>query len=153
MRELRGHATTGSRAPREDWLRLVSDVERYPEWYPEGVREVVVLERDGDVPSRVRTKLHAAVGPVSRDFELEMDVLVAPPDRVTLTRVTTEASQQTFEVAWIFGEGEGTEVEVRLHANLRVPRFMPVDGLGDVMARGFVDAAHRELDGTPPPHG
>lgn len=145
VKDLRGSARTASRAPRERWFDLARAVESYPDWYPEGVREVEVLEEGGDGPVRVRARLYASVGPISRDFELEMHVEARAPDRVRLSRVTTDPSQQTFEVTWSFAEAAATDVEILLEASLNVPRLLPVDGLGDQMARGFIDAASRKL--------
>ena len=38
-----------------------------------------------------------------------------------------------------------TQIRLDLAANLDVPRFVPLGGVGDSMADGFVSAATREL--------
>lgn len=143
MKELRGTATALVPAPLERCLALVEAVDRYPDWYPDVVRSVEVLERDiGGVPSRARTKLHVAVGPVTKDFDLLMAVTVQAPATVKLVKVGGSAK---FDVVWRLQAGESTRLSLELDANLDVPRFLPLRGVGDSIARGFVSAANAEL--------
>ena len=47
-----------------------------------------VLERDDQGrPSKVRCKLHVERGPVTRDFDLTMEVKLYPPGAVRMSRV------------------------------------------------------------------
>jgi hypothetical protein len=143
MKELRGTASELVSAPLERCLALVEAVDRYPDWYPEVVRSVEVLERDAaGVPSRARTELHVAVGPVTQDFDLLMAVTVEPPATVKLVKIGGSAR---FNVIWRLQAGDGTRLSLELDASLDVPRFLPLGGVGDSVARGFVSAASAEL--------
>lgn len=146
MRELSGTAAGKTSATLDDALALLLAADRYPEWYPEVVREVQVLEPgEPGHPQLVRTKLHVARGPLSRDFDLVMRVEFEPPGTVRL-RKSTEGSEQRFEVTWrLADEGGGTRIELALAAALAVPRMMPLGGIGDAMAQGFVAAATHRL--------
>jgi hypothetical protein len=82
----------------------------------------------------------------SRTFDLILAIVVEPPATVRLSRPTNEPCQQQFGVVWRLQEGEdGTRIELSLDADLRVPRFLPVGGIGNSMAKGFVAAARRAL--------
>jgi ribosome-associated toxin RatA of RatAB toxin-antitoxin module len=148
MKELSGAATEVVSAPIEQCFALLQAVDHYPDWHPEVVREVEVLRRDAQgSPTKARTTLHVARGPLVRDFRLLMDVAARPPAAVTLVRVRNDPSdQEQFEVRWQLQEERSrTEVRLGVHANLSVPRLVPVGGIGDAMAQGFVDAAVRAL--------
>jgi ribosome-associated toxin RatA of RatAB toxin-antitoxin module len=146
MRELHGTATQLVTASIEQCFALLAAVDRYPDWYPETVRDVQVLDRaPGGEPSRVRTNLHVARGPLVKDFDLLMMVDARAPTTVKLTRVSGIPSDQRFEVAWALRDGERTQIAVDLYASLNVPRFLPLGGVGDALAAGFVDAAGRAV--------
>jgi hypothetical protein len=115
------------------------------------VRSVDVLERDPTgQPTRVHAKLHLAQGPLSKDFDLEMTVTVQPPGTVQLTRVPHEPSdEERFEVTWHVDAPAHAQIRLDLHANLSVPRFLPLGGIGDAVADGFVNAAARALATQP----
>lgn len=143
MKELRGAAATLVPTPLAQCLALVEAVDGYPVWYPEVVRTVQVLERDGHgLPSRAQTKLHLSAGPVTKDFDLLMAVTVEPPATVKLVKVGGNAK---FDVIWRLNEGENTRIELGLDASLDVPRFLPLGDLGNSVAQGFVAAASAEL--------
>lgn len=143
MKELRGNATALVSAPLDRCLALVEAVDRYPEWYPDVVRSVEVLERDaGGLATRARTKLHVSVGPVTKDFDLLMAVTVDQPGTVRLVKVGGSAK---FDVVWRLQAGDSTRLSLELDANLDVPRFLPLQGVGDSVAQGFVSAAQAEL--------
>lgn len=144
-----GTASAVAPAPVDDCFALLAAVDRYPEWYPQAVIEVQVLERGADAvaPARVRAKLHVGVGPIVRDFDLVLAVQTVAPESVKLTRVADGGSDQQFDVAWRLrhaGQG-GTRIELELRASLDAPRFMPLGGIGDSIAKGFVDAAAAKL--------
>ncbi len=142
MRDLTGTGSAAVAAPLETCLSFLAAVDRYPDWYPTVVRQVDVLERGPDgQPHRVRTKLHVMAGPVARDFDLVMAVEVHRPDTVKLTRVSDTGSQQQFDVIWRLHDLSGTRLELELHANIDAPRFLPLGGIGDSIANGFVAAA------------
>jgi hypothetical protein len=146
MRELTGTATDHVAVAREQCISFLAAVDRYPDWYPDMVQSVEVLDRDGDGrPTRARTKLHVMAGPVAKDFDLVMSVGVHRPDTVKLTRVSDSGSQQRFDVTWRLREEGETRIELELYANINAPRFLPLGGIGDSIARGFVTAAAVEL--------
>lgn len=148
MKELTGSASATTPASSEACVALLRAVDRYPDWYPEVVKSVEVLERDDlGHPTKARTKLHVQHGPITRDFDLTMDVLVDPPQgTVKLSRVPHEpADGEKFEVNWKVDGAATRTVRLDLAANLNVPRFVPIGGVGDAMASGFVSAATRAL--------
>lgn len=148
MAALRGTATDLVAAPLAECFALAQAVDRYPSWYPDVVREVEVLERDAEGrPHRVRTKLHVARGPVVKDFDLIMAVIAEPPEGLRLTRISDHPSDQSFEVAWRLRDGAQTRMTVDLSADISVPRFLPLGGIGNSIAEGFVQAAKDALAG------
>jgi ribosome-associated toxin RatA of RatAB toxin-antitoxin module len=148
VKELSGSASADVAATSEECIALLADVERYPEWYPEVVQRVDVVERDATGhASRASTKLHVSAGPLTRDFELLLNVQVQKPDVVRLVRIPHEPDdEERFEVTWRVRDGERRRLDLALTAALPVPRFLPVGGIGDSLAQGFVAAAARELD-------
>ena len=147
MKELRGTATALVPAPMAQCLALVQAVDEYPTWYPEVVRTVDVLERDaGGVPSSAQTKLHLSVGPLTKDFDLLMSVTVMPPATVKLAKV---GGNEKFDVTWRLHDGDKTRLTLELDANLNAPRFLPLGGIGDSVAQGFISAASAELGRRP----
>jgi ribosome-associated toxin RatA of RatAB toxin-antitoxin module len=149
LKELTGTATRPTAASAETCFALLQAVDRYPDWYPEVIQEVDVLEWSTDgPPSRVRAKLHLSWGPVVRDFDLVLGVTREPPTVVRLARVKDRPSASTFEVTWRVGTGDAAQIALDLRADLDVPRFLPLAGIGDAVAAGFVDAAARRLTET-----
>ncbi len=146
MKDLRGSARTSVPATPERCIALFEAVEHYPSWYPEVVQEVTVLERDDDGrPSRVQTTLHVAKGPITKDFRLVLAVVSDRRSEVALRRVKQPGSgHDEFEATWYVSDS-GAEISLALAASLDVPRFLPVGGLGDAMAEGFVAAAANQL--------
>jgi polyketide cyclase/dehydrase/lipid transport protein len=148
VKDLFGRASARVAAPPKDCLALLADIEGYPRWYPDVVRRVEVVDRDDSgSPARARATLHAAAGPVSRDLELLLAVTHGPGE-VMLSRVPHKPTdRERFEVRWIVdaaGDG-GSRIEVSLAAALDVPRLVPLGGIGESMAGGFVAAAARQL--------
>jgi ribosome-associated toxin RatA of RatAB toxin-antitoxin module len=152
MKELAGSASTTLQASPERCFELVSAVERYPDWNPEVIRTAEVLDRDrAGRPSRVRTTVHVSAGPLTRDFDLLMEVSRQEDREVRLTRIKHEPSDpERFEVIWRVDADQPTTLELELAATLDVPRLVPLGGVGDRVAQGFVEAARRELDGSSP---
>lgn len=148
MKELSGTAGAPASAPVDRCVTVLADVENYPLWYPAVVREVHVLERDNDHASRVQATLHVAVGPIARDLSLLLDV-VRQGEEVTLTRVSKEPSDpERFVVHWRVEPGDGADARIVLHldAALDVPRLVPLGGVGDGLAEGFVAAAVKAVE-------
>jgi hypothetical protein len=151
MKELHGHASTDVAAPIEECFALLEALDRYPAWYPEVVAEATVLDAGADGrAATVRTKLHVTHGPLVKDFDLLLAVRLERPATVTLTRIPREqGDRETFEVTWRLAGDAITHIELELDASLSVPRLVPLGGVGDAIAQGFVRAASRAL-GTPP---
>jgi hypothetical protein len=147
VKELTGSASVATNASGQECLSLLAAVDRYPEWNPDVVKRVEVVERDpAGQPSRVQCKLHVERGPMTRDFDLLMDVQVDPPGVVKLTRVPNEASDgERFEVNWALSGSGPTRIGLELLADLDVPRFLPLGGVGDSIAQQFVNAAKSAL--------
>ncbi len=150
MKELTGSASATTSASPERCVALLEAIDGYPSWTPEVVREAEVLERDGaGHPTRARTRLHVERGPLTRDFDLLFNVKVDAGGTVALTRIPHEPSdKERFDVTWKVGGGHGTRIELRLAANLDVPRFVPLGGVGDSMAADLVSAATRALSSS-----
>ena len=146
MRDLHGTASAAVSAPLERCVALLAAIDAYPDWYPDGVREVEVLERNAhDQPTRVRAVLHVEVAGFKRDFNLTMSVEVDPRGRVALSKVKADPSDPPFDVTWRTSEDDGTLIELDLDTALPVPRLMPLGGAGDSIAKSFVSAASDAL--------
>ena len=129
-------------------MRFFRAVDRYPDWHPEVVRKVEVLERDGEgEPVRARAVLHVAVGPLVKDFNLVLAVGLPDAQTVKLTRIPNHpGDDERFDVTWrLREEGAGTRIRLEVQASLSVPRFVPVGTIGDGLADGFVSSATRAL--------
>lgn len=152
MKDLHARASATVAATAHACTELLTAVDRYPAWYPDVIRDAEVVERAGDgTPSRARATVHVAVGPIARDFALTMAVAVQPDTRVTLTRIPHEPSDdERFELVWEIEGGPPTTLRLALSAYLDVPRMLPVGGVGEQLAQGFVDAARRALEGSSP---
>jgi ribosome-associated toxin RatA of RatAB toxin-antitoxin module len=148
VKEVRGRATAAVVAPLDECFELLAAVDRYSEWYPEVVRELEVVERDGEGrPTKVRATLHLARGPLVKDFRLVLLIGAERPETVRLTRIPHDrADHEQFEVVWrLEEEGASTRIRLELEANLSIPRLVPIGDVGDAMAEGFVVAATRRL--------
>ena len=148
MKQLNGAASALVSAAPDRCLDFLADVEAYPQWHPDVVREVEVLERGADGrPHRARATLRARVGPINRDLHFTVDVSRGS-DEVKLSRLPEDDSDgERFEVVWrVSGAPSGAQIDLRLDAALEVPRLVPLGGVGNALATGFVDAAVRRLD-------
>jgi ribosome-associated toxin RatA of RatAB toxin-antitoxin module len=145
-RDFHGEATEVVAAAQADCLALVAAVDRYPEWCPDVIRAVDVLDRDsGGQPRRVRMRMHIARGAIVRDFNLSLAVDVEPPGTVRLTRVTDHPTNQVFNATWTLRPAGSTRLGLELDAKLRVPWYIRAGGIPDSIAEGFVAAAGRAL--------
>jgi hypothetical protein len=147
MKDLRGSASGVTSASVEDCVRFFHAVDRYPAWYPEVVRKAEVLQRDGEgEPSKAAALLHVAVGPLVKDFDLVLAVGRPDPQTVMLRRIPNHpGDEERFEVTWRMQAGAQTRIRLEVEASLSVPRFVPVGGIGDGIAEGFVTAATRAM--------
>jgi ribosome-associated toxin RatA of RatAB toxin-antitoxin module len=143
MKQLHGSADATAMASIEECFTLIGAVERYPDWHPDVVRAVVLLGHEGDA-TRAEVMLHVAHGPIVRDFDLLMLVTHEPPSVMNLTRIArTIDDEEEFRVRWELrpvGPAR-TELKLELDASLAVPRLLPLGGVGDTFAAGFVRAA------------
>lgn len=147
MKELTGSAAGTTNATPEQAFALLEDIDRYPVWHPEVVKEAEVLERDAQGhPTKAHCKLHVERGPMTRDFDLVMAVSVEPGRTIALKRIPHEQGDaERFEVTWNVDGGQSTRIALDLLADLNVPRFLPLGGVGDGLAEGMVSAATRAL--------
>jgi Polyketide cyclase / dehydrase and lipid transport len=148
VKRLNATADTAVRASPAACLRLLEAVDRYPEWYPEVVRKVTVLARDaGALASKVEARLHVSRGPLSRDLELMLEVSTDEPLEIRLTRLPYDPTdQEEFELIWrVEAASSATRIGLELAANLDLPRALPLGGVGEAMAQGFLAAAARAL--------
>jgi polyketide cyclase/dehydrase/lipid transport protein len=143
MKHLHGTAQADARVPIEECLAFLAALEDYPSWYPDVVTEVDVLESGDDgLPLRAQTRLHLSYGPVSRDIHLLLAVRVQRPDLVRLAHVPRgPSSGASFDATWRLEERDGTHLDLELDANMPVPRLVPLAGVGDRFASGFMQAA------------
>jgi ribosome-associated toxin RatA of RatAB toxin-antitoxin module len=145
-REFHGEAVEVVAAPLNDCFALVAAVDHYPDWCPDIVRYVDVLDRGvGGQPSRVRMRMRIARGALATEFDLLLTVVVEPLRTVRLTRVTDHPTNQEFTATWTLGPAGSTRVALELDAKLRVPWYVHAHGVGDVIADGFITAACRML--------
>jgi ribosome-associated toxin RatA of RatAB toxin-antitoxin module len=151
MKELRGNATSEVAASPEECLALLQDIERYPSWYPDVVRRVTVVRPAGvGAPVAARTTVHLGIGPIRRDFNLLMEVSSEAGRIIRLARVKDGTSDaEELSATWRIDDGSRgrTRLTVEVSARLEGPRLLPLHGLGDAVARDFVSAAARALNG------
>lgn len=141
-RPFHGEAAKDTPAPLEQCFVLLAAVDRYPDWCPDIIRHVDVLDRGaGGQPSRVRMTIHIARAALVREFNLFLAVVVEPPRVVKLTRVTDHPTNQEFNATWRLRPNDSTRIALRLDAQLRVPWYIRASGVGDTIAKGFVQAA------------
>jgi ribosome-associated toxin RatA of RatAB toxin-antitoxin module len=146
MKELHGSASGAVSASPERCFDLLVAVDTYPDWYPAAVRRAEVVERAADGrPLAARAALEVSYGPLTRSFDLLLRIEAQRPAWVHLTRVTHSPSDdERFDVRWRVVPGR---VDLDLEANLSVPRFVPIAGIGDSFAEDFLAAAVKRLDG------
>jgi len=150
MKQLHGAARADAGVSIEDCLAFLAALDAYPSWYPDVVRDVEVVESGDDgLPLRAETKLHLSYGPVSRDLDLLLAVRVRRPGLVELKQVPRgPSSGASFEATWRLDErgGTGTHLGLELDATMPVPRLVPLAGVGDAFAGGFMQAAIARLE-------
>ena len=147
MKELSGAAGADVAAAPEQAYAVLADVERYREWYPDVIRRVTVLEReDGGAASLADVTLSAPGLPIG-DLHTRLRVDRRPPRGVGLIRVPYEPDDhEQLSVVWaIEPSAGGSRLGLRIDAVLPVPRLVPLGGVGDRMAAGFVRAAVRAI--------
>jgi ribosome-associated toxin RatA of RatAB toxin-antitoxin module len=128
---------------------VVEDVERYPEWMT-GVQGVDVHERgpDGRV-SVARVHMELPIPLIKGGFAFTGAIDRTPPSRVTLRRKPSrEGDEQALTVDWrLEPEGAGTRVRLEMDAVVDVPRFAPIGGPAEALAKGFADSLVERVGG------
>ncbi len=151
MKELSATASDIAAASIARCFELVADVERYPDWYPTGVKRVEVLERDPDGRANlVAALLSLGEGPIRKDFDLRLAVATTAPSTsgVELIRVKKNAADgEQMLVSWALAQdgATGTHLSVALRATLNLPPFLPVGAIAQSVADGFLAAAMAKL--------
>jgi hypothetical protein len=140
------HATAGAttQASLERCFALLSAIDEYPRWYPSGILSAESLELDADgLPTRARAILHLGHGPFVKQFPLDLSVITRELSSVELHRMPEHPQDdEQLSVHWRLRDGvHDRQIEVEMRANLAVPRFLPVGGMADALARSFVEAA------------
>jgi len=142
VKELQGRATGQLDLPPEECFKLLSAVERYPDWI-EFVREVELLEHERrGKPGRAWAALHIPQSPFGTDFELLMAVRTKRPAIITLTRVPNGPDDpDRLELIWRMHGNGSTQLELEFDAAASfVPGFLPVGGAGEALAQAGIDA-------------
>ena len=143
MKELSGNAADRVAASPEQAFGFLAAVDRYPVWYPDVVSGVQVLGRDDrGHPTAVRAQLRVAYGPLAHDLDLVLAVTLEQPRAVMLARI---GGSQRFDLTWHVHDDAPTRIALDLYAKLRLPRFVPLEGVGNTMATQFVAAAKAAL--------
>lgn len=146
MREIDATAQGETPTPIERCFERLVDIEGYPSWYPAGVKRAEQLERgpNGQL-TKVAATLSLAQGPIQRDFSLEFAVTTERPRLIELRRLPHGAGggADLVVITWRLRElaADRTELAVEFDAELDVPRFLPLGGIADSIAGGFLAAA------------
>jgi ribosome-associated toxin RatA of RatAB toxin-antitoxin module len=145
MRELTSSTSGVAPQPVERCFTHLADIEHYPDWYPDTVPSVTVIERDGDGRAVVvDAVLAVAAGPLRKNFNVRMQLTTLRPSLVSLDRVAdARGDHEALTIAWKLAAAGETETEIQLDmtAFLDVPRFLPVGQITDEVAGGFLAAA------------
>jgi len=149
MKQLSATATGVAATPIERCYEHLLDVERYPQWYPDGAKKVEVLSRDdAGAAVQVDAVLAAVAGPLRKEFPVRLAVEQSKPTRIALARVADDrGDHESLTIAWVMralGDSE-TEITVELGAVLDVPMFLPIDPVAREVANGFLQAALKSL--------
>jgi ribosome-associated toxin RatA of RatAB toxin-antitoxin module len=145
MKDIQATATGVSQTPIDQCFALLREIEKYPDWYPDGAKSVDVLERDADGAAlKVDAVLAAVAGPLRKSFDVRLTVLAERPTRIALARVADDrGDHEALTIAWSLRElsPAETEVTVEMVARLDLPPFLPIDPVAREAANGFLQAA------------
>jgi ribosome-associated toxin RatA of RatAB toxin-antitoxin module len=149
MKELTASATGVTAAAIDRCYAHLLDVERYPQWYPDGVKSVQVLERNAaGVPTKIDAVLAAVAGPLRKQFDVRLALEPEPPTVIALARIADDrGDHELLTISWLLRDlgADGTEINVELGARLDVPLFLPIDPVAREVANGFLQAALKSL--------
>jgi ribosome-associated toxin RatA of RatAB toxin-antitoxin module len=145
MKELTATASGTAQASIDACYELLLDVGGYPRWYPDGVKQVEVIEHDQDgIATQVDAVLNAVAGPIRKQFEVRLAVEQTRPSRIALARVADDrGDHELLTITWLLRElgAAETEITVEMGARLDVPMFLPIDPVAREVANGFLQAA------------
>ena len=147
MKDLNATASREAAAPIDTCFDRLADVEGYSRWHPAGVKRAEVVERD---PAGTATKISTTfiLQRLQRDFTLEMALRLERPQLIELRRLPKKPGDPEHVIlTWRLSErgADRTSIALDLNAKLDLPRFLPIGGVGETIARGFVDAAVASL--------
>jgi ribosome-associated toxin RatA of RatAB toxin-antitoxin module len=149
MKQLSATATGTAPIPIDRCYDHLLDVERYPEWYPDGAKKVDVMTRDGEGrAATIDAVLAAVAGPLRKEFPVRLAVEQNRPERIALARVADDrGDHEALTIAWVLKSlaPDQTEITVELGAMLDVPPFLPIDPVAREVANGFLQAALKSL--------
>jgi ribosome-associated toxin RatA of RatAB toxin-antitoxin module len=149
MKDLSASASGEAPVAIERCYAQLSDVERYPQWYPSGARSVTVRERSEDGAAQlVDAVLAVAAGPLRREVAMRLAVERQPPSRVTVVRVAGgRDDRELLEISWSLARvaEAQTKITVQLKGRIDVPMLVPADAVAREVAGGFLQAALRAL--------
>jgi ribosome-associated toxin RatA of RatAB toxin-antitoxin module len=154
VKSITGSASARVRADQAACFALLAAVDRYDDWNPDLVRELEVLSHDKQGrPERLNAVLHVKQSPIAKDFELTVAVRTDPSHTVHISRLPNEPTdEEALELVWrIEGDGGGDQarLEVRFEAQVSfLPRFLPVGGVGDMIARALMSSAVKALQAS-----
>jgi polyketide cyclase/dehydrase/lipid transport protein len=148
MKRIDGTASSVVAAPPQRCFGLVAAIDRYPSWNGELVREVEVLAWTGDAsPARARLAIHVAQSPFGKDHELILDVHTEPARVVHLTRLPADGSDRDqLAISWRIDGERATRLSLDFRATTSmVPSFLPLPGVGNLIAQHLLEIAVRAL--------
>ncbi len=148
MKKISANATRQTAATPEAAYALLVDLEGYPRWYPDGVSEAEINNRNADgTPTQGKARLKISVGPIQREFKVWTKIVTEPLKLVELSRIPhDDRDRERLTVRWkLAPSGSGTTLTVEIDAELSIPPFMPVGSVAPTIAGGFADAAARAL--------
>ena len=138
-------ASGTAEVPIRDCFAKLREVDRYPDWYPDGAKSVTVRERDPEGwPSQVDAVLAAVAGPLRKNFDVRLAVETIEPTAIDLVRIPDDrGDHEALTIGWKLRElgAERTEITVEMTAHLDLPPFLPIDPIAREAANGFLQAA------------
>jgi ribosome-associated toxin RatA of RatAB toxin-antitoxin module len=147
MKEIRGSASATVRASAQDSYALLAAVDRYAEWNGELVRELEVLQAE---PLRLRAVICVKRGRLTKTFELRVATHTEPLHVVHITRIPNDPDDpEGLELSWrVAPAGSGARLELAFSAVASfVPGFLPLGGIGNLIAGTLLEAATDALGG------
>jgi hypothetical protein len=137
-------------APVEECFVLLAAIDRYPQWCPDVVRYVEVLERGtGRQPRRAQMLIHVARGTLVKEFQLLLAITVEPARSVTLRRVTDHPTNQEFIAVWLLHADSGTGLRFNATRSSVCPRLSRPPGSP---TKSPVGSSQRRLAHSRPRH-